>query len=180
MRAKSTARRRAAAIASALLFFAAVPSARAQPVHTWQASAGYSALRVPNDNVNFTAGWDASTSVLLTRWLSIVADVDGHSSKIPSFGTDITLTSHGFSAGARASAKLGAFTEFGQVLVGGVRSTGTVFATADTTSHFIFQPGIGLDYPLSPRWAARAELDARWLATGQQIRGVAALVYWIN
>jgi hypothetical protein len=176
MRAKSTA----VWIAAACCFLAAAPPAIAQSTRTWQLSAGYSALRVPNDNVTFAAGWAIGSSVLLNRWLSLAVDVDGQLSTIPSFGTDIRLTSHAVAAGARASGRLGPFTEFGEMLVGNVRSTGTLFATTDTTNHVMFQPGIGLDYPVSFKWAVRGELDARWLQTGQQIRGVVGLVYRLH
>lgn len=174
------AKLRAVAIVSASLSFSGAHPAAAQTPRPWQVSAGYSFMRVPNENLNFTVGWDVGTSVLLWRWLSIAADVDGHVSTIPSLGSDIKLTSHGFTAGARASARLGAFTEFGEALVGTVRSTGTLFGTTETTSHAVLQTGVGLDYPVSSRWAVRGELAARWLTTGHELRGVVGLVYNIH
>jgi hypothetical protein len=154
--------------------------ASAQPAHAWAVSIGYAPLHDGTDHVTFPAGVSIGGSMALRPWLAVVADVDHQRKTLPSFFSDITLTSTGVMAGARASSRIGAFTEFVQVMAGGVSSTGTLFGTTDTTNHVAVQPGIGLDYALGTRWAARGELDIRWLSTGNELRYVAALVYRLH
>ena len=86
--------------------------------------------------------------------------------------------------GLRASARLGRLTEFGQILAGVVRTSGSAFGSTTSGQSLGIQPGVGIDYPLTRAWAARAELDVRLIATqpdttngGYQYRFVAALVY---
>jgi hypothetical protein len=164
------------------LVIAAAPRvAAAQPAQAparWEVSAGYTFMRESDitDTINFPAGWVAGAAVRVNHWLSIAADVDGQYKTIPSFGSDLYLTSHALTAGLRASARLGRFTEFGQVLGGIVQSTGTAFGATDTTTRAAVQPGLGLDYPLSANWAVRGELDVRFISTGQEIRAAAGIV----
>ncbi|HEY2151655.1 MAG TPA: outer membrane beta-barrel protein [Vicinamibacterales bacterium] len=159
----------------------AAPAARAQGTQEsprWQLSGGYSFM-IESDvtgKETFPAGWNVSGAVRLTSWLSIAADADGHYKTIPTFGSDIRLTSHALTGGLRASARLGKLTEFGQLLAGVVQSTGTAFGSSDTTRHTVIQPGLGFDYPSGARWAVRGELDVRFLSTGQEIRIVAGVV----
>ena len=97
---------------------------------------------------------------------------------------DARLTIHAALAGVRGSARLGRLTEFGQIVAGLVRTSGSAFG-ATTTVHAIgVQPGAGIDYPLTPRWAARAELDVRLIAAqqdaqnaGTPLRFAVCLVY---
>ena len=143
----------------------------------WEAWGGYSAMRDTTDRVTFPAGWDVGALRSLTTWLSVVGEVDGQRKSIPSFASNIVLTSRAFTLGARASARLGRVTEFAQISGGVLRSDGDAFGQTSTSSSYVIQPGLGLDYPLGKRWAARIETDLRWIDTGQQLRGVAALVY---
>ena len=128
------------------------------------------------DKVTFPAGWAVSAAAPLTRWLSVAADVDGQYKTIPSFGSDVRLTSHAVTAGLRASARLGRFTEFGQVLGGIVQSTGTAFGATAARVFASVQPGLGLDYPLSANWAVRGEIDVRFISTGQEFRVAAGIL----
>jgi Outer membrane protein beta-barrel domain len=175
---------RARALTPALLLAAvllAAPSARAQSAREsarWQLSGGY-AFMVESDvteKETFPSGWNVSGAVRLTSWLSIAADADGQYKTIPTLGGDIQLTSHALTGGLRASARLGKLTEFGQVLAGAVRTTGTAFGSSDTTMYRAIQPGLGFDYPCGARWAIRGELDVRFLSTGEEIRVVAGIV----
>ena len=87
------------------------------------------------------------------------------------------LSANALMVGGRASAKLGDFTEFGQVLVGRLRTEGTEFGSTDTNTRWAVQPGAGLDYPLNRKLALRGELDLRFIDTGQELRVVAGAVY---
>jgi hypothetical protein len=166
------------------LMLVAVPRlARAQappslPSARWQVSAGYTFMRESDvtDKINFPAGWVAGAAVRVNHWLSVAGDVDGQYKTIPFIGSDTHLTSHAFSGGLRASAAIGRFVEYGQVLAGVVQSTGTAFGTTDTTTQAILQPGLGLDYPLTAKWAIRGALDVRFISTGQEIRATTGIV----
>jgi hypothetical protein len=139
--------------------------------------AGYAALNDVTDRVTYPAGWVVGVAGHLKGWLSLAGDVDGQYDTIPSIGSDFHLASHTVTGGPRASARLGRLVEFGQVLAGVIQSTNSVFGSTETTRHAVLQPGVGLDFPLSGKWAVRGELDVRFIDTGQEIRVAAGLVY---
>jgi hypothetical protein len=145
----------------------------------WQVSAGYTFMRESDitDKIDFPAGWFVGAAARVNCWLSVVGDVDGQYKTIPFVGNDTHLTSHAVTGGLRASARLGRFVEFGQVLGGIVQSTGTAFGTTETTTHATVQPGLGLDYQLGGKWAIRGELDVRFISTGQEIRVATGIVH---
>jgi hypothetical protein len=174
---KKQAKRAVRIVAGALLISAVPRLTTAQEPKRWQVSAGYSFMHDAADTLDFPAGWSVGVAGRLNRWLSFAGDVDSHYKTVPSIGSDVRLASHAFTFGGRASAKLGAFTEFGQVLVGVLHTTGTLFGFTDTETRVALQPGIGLDYPFKARWAVRGELDARFINTGQELRVVTGLVY---
>jgi hypothetical protein len=149
----------------------------AQTAHPWDVSVGYSLMRDEGEQTNFPLGWNVSASTAITTWLVAMADVDGHRKVIPSIATDITLTSHAFSAGARASARLGAIVEFGQLTIGVVRSAGTLFDVADVTLHAMLQPGAGVDCPIASRWSVRAQVDGRFMRPHSEVRLVTSVVF---
>ena len=143
----------------------------------WEAWAGYSWLRDTTDRVTFPVGWTLGGGRSLASWLSVVGEIDGQRKTIPSIGSNIVLTSNGFTVGARASTRVGPFIEFAQLSSGVVRENGDAFGASSVSTFVVIQPGLGLDYPLGKRWAARGEVDVRRISTGQQLRAVAVLVY---
>ena len=157
------------------------------PVHAqtvFEVSGGYSLAHDPRDAVTLPAGWFAGAAIRLTSALSAVADISGQYATIPLFESDARVTAHGVLGGLRLSARLGRITEFGQVLAGVVRTSGSAFGSTTSGQSLGVQPGAGIDYPLAPTWSARAELDLRLIAAqadaqngGHQYRFVAALVY---
>jgi hypothetical protein len=157
------------------------------PVHAqtvFEVSGGYSLAHDPRDAVTLPAGWFAGAAIRLTSALSAVADVSGQYATIPLFESDARVTAHGVLGGLRLSARLGRITEFGQVLAGVVRTSGSAFGSTTSGQSLGVQPGAGIDYPLARTWSARAELDIRLIASqpdatngGHQYRFVAALVY---
>jgi hypothetical protein len=134
-------------------------------------------MRDAKDQVTFPEGWTAGGARSLTTWLSVVGDVDGQRKDIPALGGDIVLTSHAFTAGARAAAKLGPVKQFAQVTSGVLLLHGDAFGSGQTTTTWVIAPGLGLDYAVAKAWAARLEVDVRFVRTGQQVRAVAAIVY---
>ena len=150
----------------------------------FEVSGGYALAHDSRDQVTLPAGWIAGAAIDLTPAFAAVVDVSGQYKTVPLLNADARLTIHTALAGVRGSARLGRLTEFGQIVAGVVRTSGSAFG-ATTTVHAIgVQPGAGVDYPLTPRWAARAELDIRLIAAqqnaengGAQLRFAACLVY---
>lgn len=159
-----------------LLGLAVARTSAAQAVERRQIFAGYTSMSDVTDHVTFPFGWFAGAAAHLNPWLSVVADIDGQYKTITFIDTDIHLTSYSATAGARASAPLGRFVEFGQVLAGVIVSRGTLFGSTATTKHAVIQPGVGMDYPLNHRWAIRGELDMRFLSSGHELRAATGLV----
>lgn len=127
----------------------------------FEISGGYSLARDPRDAVTLPAGWIAGAAMPLTPALSAVADASGQYKTLALFGTDARLSVLTLMGGVRASGRIGVLTEFVQVLAGVVRASGSAFGAATTARSASVQPGVGVDYPLTKAWAARAELDVR-------------------
>jgi hypothetical protein len=155
-----------------------------------EVSAGYSYLKDPSHSVltaaarddGMPAGWAAGVAVPLWRAISIAGDVSGHYKRHTTFVEDVTLTYHAIAAGPRASARIGPFTEFAEVLAGAAIGHGSAFGTTVSTTAFMLQGGGGVDYPLRAKMAARVELDYRRITgnderrPANQFRAVAAIV----
>lgn len=152
--------------------------------------AGYSYLTDPSHSVltatardaGIPGGWAAGVAVPVWRAISIAGDASGHYKRHTTFVEDVTLTYHAVAAGPRASARIGPFTEFVEVLAGAAIAHGSAFGTTVSTTAFMLQGGGGVDYPLRSRLAVRVELDYRRLTgnderrTANQFRAVAAFV----
>jgi hypothetical protein len=128
---------------------------------TFELTGGYSLARDPRDHVTLPAGWMAGAAITITPALSIVADASGQYTTVTLFNAEARLRVHTVMAGARAAARVGQLTEFGQLLIGAVRTSGTAFGATTTGQSLGVQPGVGVDYPLGRRWAARGQLDVR-------------------
>jgi hypothetical protein len=157
--------------------FAVPQPAAAQTTTTWDFFGGYAYLHDSTQDLNLPAGWAASTSRHLTRWLSFVVDAGGHYRTLPLVGGDVSLSLHSVMAGGRASLAVGNFVEFVQLVFGPVRSRGTTFGLTSSDTHFGGQGGIGLDVPLNGKVAARVEFDMRVLQTAHEFRSTVGLVY---
>lgn len=95
----------------------------------------------------------------LGRSLRIVVDVAGHRGSFAQADlSQITLL-----AGARWTPAAGRFAPFVEALLGGVRTKTSVSLSdgslSDSDSDWGTAFGGGVDYPVSSRWAARAEFD---------------------
>jgi len=158
--------------------------AAAQMLRPVEIFGGYAFVHDPKNDVSLPAGWIAGGAFRLTDWLSAVADASGGYKTEDAFGERLRLSAHAASLGARASARVGRLTEFGQLLAGVVRGSGSAFGFTETTTAFALQPGAGVDYPISPRLAVRGEIDVRFIRNqpngneaGYEYRVAAALVY---
>jgi hypothetical protein len=150
----------------------------------FEVSGGYSLAHDPRDAVTLPAGWMAGAALSLNPTLSTVADASGQYRSIALFDTEARLSVLTLMGGIRASGRIGALTEFVQLLAGLVRASGSAFGATTSARSASVQPGVGFDYPLATAWAARAELDIRVMRSqpdatngGAQYRFVAALVY---
>jgi hypothetical protein len=145
-------------------------------------SGGYSIAHDPRDDVTLPSGWMAGAAIGLTPALAVVGDASVQYKTVALLSTDARLTVHTVMGGLRASARLGRVTEFGQILAGVVRTSGSSFGSTTTGTSVGVQPGVGVDFPFNGRLAARAEFDVRLIrhqsdATngGHQFRFVAGL-----
>jgi hypothetical protein len=155
-----------------------VPRASAaQTPRTWDLFVGYAYLHDSTQDLSLPAGWSASTSRHLSRWLSVVIDAGGHYRTLPLVGGEVSLSLHSVMAGGRASLAVGNFVEFVQIVFGPVRSRGTAFGLTSSDTHFGGQGGIGLDVPLKGKFAARVEFDMRVLQTAHEFRSTVGVVY---
>jgi hypothetical protein len=175
---------RVAAIVSMLLCSSAPAAAQTRAVEVF---GGYAFVHDAKNDVSLPAGWIAGGALQITGWLSAVADVSGSYNTEEAFGAELRMRAHGVFGGGRASARLGRLTEFAQFLAGVVRGSGTAFGFTDTTNAFALQPGVGVDYPLTDRLAARGQLDVRFIRNqpngneaGYEYRFSAAVAYRIK
>jgi hypothetical protein len=177
------AMRRVPTIVLLLLGGLVASPASAQGLHALELSGGYALGRDPRDRLTLPAGWMAGAAIGVNDWLSGVADVSGQYATVPLIGSDAKISAVAALAGMRADGRIGRLTEFGQLLVGVVRSGGSAYGSTDVSHSLGIQPGVGLDVPLSKAFAARAELDVRLIhgqsgtQSGYQLRFVAALAY---
>jgi hypothetical protein len=172
--------RRSASVVFGIVLVGLPASAAAQTGASWELSGGYSYLQDSPDRTNLPAGWMIGASVALRNWLSAVADISRHTHATG----DIDLGMVAVLAGARASATIGPFLEFGQLVVGPARASVSVVGSANADTRFAVQPGAGIDYPFARTLAARLQIDFRSIVGGthgsdprHDFRFVAALVY---
>jgi hypothetical protein len=176
--------RRALAFASVWLSFAGPAAAQPRAV---EIAGGYTFVHDAKNDISLPAGWVAGAAVAITPWLAAAADVSGSYTTEDAFGAELRFRTHAIVGGGRVHARLGRATEFAQLLAGIVRGSGTALGFTDTTTAFAVQPGVGFDYPLGDRLAARGMLDVRFIRNqpggneaGYEYRFSAAVVYRIR
>jgi hypothetical protein len=169
--------RTAATLIAIAMSLAIARPAAAQYKPTWDVFGGYAYLHDSTQDLTLPAGWSASTSRHLNRWLSVVVDAGGHYRTLPLVGGEVSLSLHSVMAGGRASLAVGKFVEFVQIGFGPARSRGTAFGLTSSDTHYGGQGGIGLDVPLKGKLAARVEFDMRVLQTAHEFRSTIGLVY---
>ena len=178
----------------ALLALAAAQrvSAQSSPRSPLEIYGGYSFLQDPGNSVlavtagadQFRAGWIAGVARPLSSWLAVAAEASGHYKERQSLDDTVRLSFHAVMAGPRASARIGHLTEFAQVLAGAAHAHASAFGIDVADTALSLQPGGGVDVPLASRWAARVEVDYRWIRSSRegresanQLRASAALVF---
>ena len=106
----------------------------------------------------------AAAALMLTPTFSAVADVSGQYKTVALFDSDARLSVLAAMGGVRAAARIGALTEFGQLLVGVVRASGSAFGSTTSGRSLSIQPGVGRRLSAGDGVVARAELDLRLIA----------------
>jgi hypothetical protein len=174
------------ALAFAFAWLCLAGSAAAQP-RAVEIAGGYTFVHDAKNDISLPAGWLAGAAISITPWLAAAVDVSGSYKTEDAFGAELRFRTHAIVGGGRVHAKLGRATEFAQLLAGLVRGSGTAFGFTDTTNAFALQPGVGLDYPLGDRLAARGQLDVRFIRNqpegneaGYEYRFSAAIVYRLH
>lgn len=147
------------------MFGAPVSSAAADD-HDWEIAGGYSRLRDARTDISFDRGWLLSISRRLGP-VAVVVETDRSSTALPLVVGEATLSVGSVMGGVRASARVGPFREFAQLLVGNVRARGVLFGQESSDARLGVQPGVGLDYPFRDRYAARLAVDGRFLDSPQ-------------
>lgn len=157
-------------------------------------SGGYSFLHDRNRSENFPAGWIASATGNVNRWIGVTAEVGGNYrtcdncqrgpfTSQESRGTDLHLRVYTFMAGPRLAARaIPGVTPFAQILFGGSHISGGVEFDGALTSGLTYQPGGGVDIRVRPKVGLRLQGDYRVIRTqginGKQSRFLAGVVFW--
>jgi len=156
--------------------------AGAQTATPFEISAAYTYVRDPSIDLTFPAGWSVGVAKGVNGWLSVAAAYDDARTTTSTFVGDVRTGIRTTLAGGRASAKLGRFTQFGQLLVGIGRESGSGFGATVSSTLFCTQAGAGVDAPLSRKVAIRVEFDYRVFGVhrggelARQVRGLAGIV----
>jgi hypothetical protein len=147
-----------------------VPAAAQAPTTgRYDVAGGYAFMRdqdIARDNpdisANFPAGWMASGSARVWRWLAVAGEVGGSSKTVAIPGDQPKLRVYTFLAGPRVRRPPGdRIVPFGQVLVGAARASTSVLTVTETVTDLAYQPGGGVDVMISGRLGVRAEGDWR-------------------
>jgi hypothetical protein len=168
----------------------AVAAAQTSNPRSIELFGGYSYLRDPGSSIlaatsgddNFS-GWSAGIGLPIWHEIAAIAEVAGHYKTRTTFDDRVHLSMHSYLGGPRATIEIGRFAEFIQVLGGVVHARGSAFGVTVANTRLSIQPGGGFDIRLNRRFAARLELDYRWIKesqggdTANQFRAVGALVY---
>jgi len=173
---------RSAILAMALLMLCLPRLAGAQTAIPLEVSAAYTYVRDPSIDLTFPLGWSVGVAKGVNGWLSIAAAYDDSRTTTTTVVGDLRTGIRTAVAGGKASTKLGRFTEFGQLLVGVGRESGSGFGVTASSSYFCTQAGAGIDTPLSRKVAVRTELDVRVFGVhrggelARQLRGLVGIV----
>jgi opacity protein-like surface antigen len=154
---------------SAMLLLVVLIRPAAAQTPRWEISGAYDFTRDWTSDINFPVGWTAGTAYAINGWFSAAAEAGGSYKTIPVSGDAVHLRLYTYLAGARARRTTGRFTEFGQVLAGAVRTSGTVFGVTSASTHLGIQPGGGADYALTTKLSARLEFDFRLVLGETQV-----------
>lgn len=154
-------------------------TAEAQALRSLSVSAGYSLMRDPAADLNFPIGWTVDAAGRVNGWLSAVAEATGSHQTTHTIAGDLRFSVHTVMVGARASARIGPFIEFGQVLVGAVHGTGNAFGAVSSSTNAGVKVGGGLDCAVTRKLSARGQVDVRSISAtaGREVRIVAGVVY---
>jgi opacity protein-like surface antigen len=154
----------------------------------YEAAVGYQfmhdqdiAKQDPDLSANFPAGWLVSGGMRVGGWLGAIGEVSTTSKTLDIPGDKPKVRVSTFMAGPRlAVGRRAGINPFGQVLFGAARATTSLLSVSETTSHFSYQPGGGVDLNLSDRFGVRVEGDYRIIRTSghnsKEPRFVAAAV----
>jgi len=160
--------------------------AAAQTARALDVSAAYVYVRDPTVDISFPAGWSVGIAAGVRTWLSVVGEYDDSRKTISTAAGDLGLGVRTVMGGGRISGKLGSATEFGDVLVGAVRASGSAFGASESSTHFSAQAGAGIDIPVARKLAIRGEIDyrifvsSRGVDLGRQFRVLTGVVFTVR
>jgi hypothetical protein len=157
-------------------------------------SGGYSFLHDENRSENFPAGWVASATGNVNRWIGVTAEVGGNYrtcdncqrgpfTSQESSGRDLHLRVYSYMIGPRVAARaVPGVTPFAQVLFGGTHISGGAEFDGALTTGLTYQPGGGVDIRVTPKVGIRLQGDYRVIraqgVNSKQSRFLVGVVFW--
>ena len=113
-----------------------------------EVSGGYSFVRDQEIEMNFQ-GWLASVTGNYNKWFGIEGEVGGNYNTTQVRGTNIDMSIHSFAGGPHFSSRMSnglGVAPFGHVLVGAAHASASFFGLGGSTTHFLLEPGGGINY----------------------------------
>jgi opacity protein-like surface antigen len=166
---KGTVMRCSAIILLLILISVVSVSAQSSEPLRYEAAVGYQfmhdqdiAKQDPDLSANFAAGLMVSGGMSVASWLGAIGEVSTTSKTLDIPGDKPKVRVSTFMGGPRVGGRRRAgLSPFGQVLFGAARATTSLLSLSETTSHFSYQPGGGVDLNMSDRFGVRVEGDYR-------------------
>ena len=151
---------------------------------TGDVAISYSVLRDYDLKETFTKGWVFSAAGHIGRVVSLVGEVGGNYRTLTFGDSNVDLSMHTFLGGIRVRREHRAATPFVQVLAGMARAAGSSEGASESDSAFALQPGGGVDFRVTDRFAVRVQGDYRYIAEGRaqlhEFRAAAGLVFGLG
>jgi len=138
------------------------PLTAAQTPYTFEMSAGYQLLHVPDDWFPFGLNIDGSRN--LNNGWGVVGELGWAHNSDDELGIDISSNVFNLGAGPRwTSRRNPRVMPFGQVLAGLVhaRTSGDLAGVDASDTHFMLQPGVGVTFVRGDGWGIVGAVDYR-------------------
>ena len=129
----------------------------------------YSILHDNDLEETFPTGWAFAVNSNLNEIFGVVGEIGGNYKTMDIFGTDVDLSVHTFMGGPRFRSERGKIVPFAQVLLGLARGSYSVLGESDSETDFAWQPGGGVDFAVTDRFAVRVQGDYRIINSEESV-----------
>jgi opacity protein-like surface antigen len=127
---------------------------------------GYSLIHDSELEETFPMGWAFAANGNLNDMFSVVGEIGGNYKTVDVFGTDFSFRVHSFMGGMRFRNDQGKAVPFAQVVLGLARLNASFLGESESSNEFAIQPGGGVDFRVTDRFAVRVQGDYR-IITGE-------------